>query len=186
MTARVNPGADEAARQLRAAIRALVRRFSISERADTACCGLTVAQAATLEALASDGPLRLGELGRRLGITPSTLTRNLARLEAAGLAERLPDERDARAGRVGLTAAGRRAAARLERQEQAFARQILETLPAERRAIAVSAIVELLGAVRQATESCCPGAFDHLMKDMPQAAACAGEERCGDGTGHCA
>jgi len=178
--------ADQTARRLRAAIRALVRRFSISERADTACCGLTVAQAATLEVLAFEGPLRLGELGRRLGIAPSTLTRNLARLEASGLAERQGDEADGRAGRVGLTSAGRRAAARIERQEQAFARQILETLPAERRAIAVAALVDLMGAVRQATEACCPGAFDHLMKDMPQVAACAGEERCGGGTGHCA
>jgi DNA-binding MarR family transcriptional regulator len=186
MTAPVDPGGDLAAQRLRAAIRALVRRFSISERADTACCGMTVAQAATVEALASEGPLRRGGLGRRLGIAPSTLTRNLARLEASGLAERLHDEADGRAGRVGLTAAGRRAAARLERQEQAFARQILGMLPEERRGAAVDALIELLGVVRQATETCCPGAFDHLMKDMPRAAACAGEERCGDGTGHCA
>lgn len=186
MAAREQIASDEAARRLRAAIHALVRRFSISERADSACCGLTVAQAAALEALASEGPLRLGELGRRLGIAPSTLTRNLARLLASGLAERLDDASDARAGRVGLTAAGRRAAARLERQEQAFARQVLGMLPEGRRGATVDALVELLGAVRQATEACCPGAFDHLMKDMPRASCCAGEEGCGDGTGNCA
>ena len=32
-------------------IATLVRRFSLSERADVSCCGVTVAQAATLEAL---------------------------------------------------------------------------------------------------------------------------------------
>jgi hypothetical protein len=39
------------AAQLRALVAALVRRFSLSERADVECCGLTVAQSATLEAL---------------------------------------------------------------------------------------------------------------------------------------
>ena len=60
------PPSDDLALRLTDAIRALVRRFSLAERADIACCGMTVAQAATLEALAGGG-LRLGELGRRLG-----------------------------------------------------------------------------------------------------------------------
>ena len=80
----VNTNEDAQARRLREAIRALVRRFSLAERADMSCCGMTVAQAATLEAL-SDGGLRLSDLGKRLGIAPSTLTRNLTRLEERGL-----------------------------------------------------------------------------------------------------
>jgi DNA-binding MarR family transcriptional regulator len=143
---------DPEAVRMRAAVRVLVRRFSLSERADTACCGLTVAQAATLEALAGE-PLRLGALGQRLGIAPSTLTRNLARLEEAGLVERESDPSDARAARG------------VERQEQAFAREVLDRLPAERRASALEALESLLAAVREATEACCPGAFDHLMKE---------------------
>src|SRR5512140_3702248 len=87
------------AAELRSVIAALVRRFSLSERADVLCCGLTVAQAATLEAL-RDGGVRLGPLARRLGITASTLTRNLARLEADGLVARDADPLDARAARV--------------------------------------------------------------------------------------
>ena len=43
-----------------------------------------MAQAATLETLRAEGAMRLGDLGRRLGIAPSTLTRNLARLEQSG------------------------------------------------------------------------------------------------------
>ena len=167
------PVADVAAAQsLLAAVRALVRRFSISERADVACCGVTVAQAATLEALRAEGPLRLGALGRQLGITPSTLTRNVDRLEHSGLVTRVPDPEDQRASRLSLTTAGRKAAAVLERQEEAFARGVLERLPAERRQAVMMAMGELLRAVREATEACCPGAFDHLMKDFPQAPAC--------------
>ena len=74
-----------AGRRLLRSVRALVRRFAVSERADVACCGMTVAQAATLETLLAEPRLRLGDLGRRLGISASTLSRNLARLEETGL-----------------------------------------------------------------------------------------------------
>lgn len=177
--------ATEQALRLRASVRALVRRFSVSERADVTCCGVTVAQAAALEALAAEGPVRLGDLGRRLGIAPSTLTRNLARLESAGLVARGPDEQDARSTRVGLTARGRKAARAVAVQEEGFARQVLARIPADRRALVVESLGDLLGAVRTATEGCCPGAFDHLMQGFADAgaAACAcgpsGDDACG-------
>jgi DNA-binding MarR family transcriptional regulator len=156
-----------AARRLVEGIQLLVRRFAIAERADVNCCGLTVAQSATLEALRAEGPLRLAALGRRLGITPSTLTRNLARLLDARLVTRDSDPEDSRAARVALTAAGRSAAAEVERREEAFARSILDRLPAERQEVVLEALSDLLLAVREATEGCCPGAFDHLLAGFP-------------------
>jgi DNA-binding MarR family transcriptional regulator len=166
------PRPENDAARLRAAIRALVRRFAVSERADVACCGVTVAQAAALEALGAEGPMRLGDLGRRLGIAPSTLTRNLARLEASGLVARDADPEDARSFRVALTAPGRRSARAVASQEEDFARQVLERIPEPRRAAVVESLGDLLAAVRDATEACCPGAFDHLMADFG-ACACA-------------
>jgi DNA-binding MarR family transcriptional regulator len=168
----MSPSATDA-RRLRDAIRALVRRFAISERADVACCGMTVAQAATLETLATEGPMRFGDLGARLGIAPSTLTRNLLRLEERGLVKRAADRADARAFRAALTPAGERAAADVLRQDEAFAASILSRLPAGSRHGTVDAVVNLLVAVRDATESCCPGAFDHLMGGIPRAGTAA-------------
>jgi DNA-binding MarR family transcriptional regulator len=143
------------------AVQALVRRFSLAERADVACCGMTVAQAATLEALA-DGALRLGELGRRLGIAPSTLSRNLDRLVEKDLVERGPDPDDRRALRAVLTDAGNEAAAAIRRQELDFARTILARLPDASAGTTVTALEDLLESIRSATQTCCPGAFDHL------------------------
>jgi DNA-binding MarR family transcriptional regulator len=171
-------GEDAAAGRLRAAIRGLVRRFGISERADVSCCGVTVAQAAALEALSGHGPMRLSDLGKRLGIAPSTLTRNLERLVEAGLVVRAADARDARSARVRLSAAGRRAASGVAAQEEGFARQVLERIPAERRAAVVESLAELLAAVRGATEECCPGAFDHLMEGFGAAASLCGPGDC--------
>lgn len=158
---------DDQAQELLLGLRGLVRRFSVAERADVACCGVTVAQAATLETLHREGALRLGSLGRRLGVTPSTLTRNVERLEAAELLRRTADPEDARSSRVSLTPKGRAAARDLERQEIAFARQVLEWLPEERREAVSSAFRDLLVAVREATETCCPGAYEHLMEELP-------------------
>lgn len=157
---------DEQARRLLEDIRVLVRRFALAERADVGCCGMTVAQAATLEALA-DEELRLGELGQRLGITPSTLTRNLARLEDRGLVERVPDPVDGRSQRVRLTSAGRDAANGVRRHEEAFAGSILDRLPPGTATETLLALDQLLAAIRAATETCCPGAYDHLMTDIP-------------------
>lgn len=159
------PPDNERAARLRSAIRALVRRFSVSERADVECCGLTVAQAATLEALQGNTGMRLSDLGRRLGISPSTLTRNLARLEAEGLVGRVPDLRDGRASQVTLTTTGKSAAEGVGKQGVDFAAEVLARLPAGERTGAVSALERLLEAVREATEDCCPGAFVHLMRD---------------------
>jgi DNA-binding MarR family transcriptional regulator len=153
--------------RLQTALKILVRRFAIGERADVACCGMTVAQAATLEILEGAGAMRLGALGERLGIAPSTLSRNLARLEERGLLRRTGDDGDARAKSVELTAAGRKAAAELRRQDRAFMAGILGRLPAGKRAQVVEALEDLVGAVREATSACCPGAFEHLMRIGP-------------------
>jgi DNA-binding MarR family transcriptional regulator len=150
------------ARRLNEAIRLLVRRFSLAERADVAYCGMTVAQAATLQAL-EDGPLRLGELGRRLGIAPSTLSRNLDRLVQRGLVDRGPDPDDRRALRAQLTVSGRRAVREVRRHEADFASDILGRLP--QPTATLDAVDELLAAIRDATERCCPGAYDHLFTD---------------------
>jgi len=156
---------DTQATRLREVIRALVRRFSLAERADMSCCDMTVAQAATLEALA-DGGMRLRDLGTRLGIAPSTLTRNLARLEERGLIRKEPDTVDGRAQRVVLTAAGMRAAQEVKGHEENFARSVLDRLPGGSTAGTMTALENLLLAVRGATEACCPGAYDHLFSSL--------------------
>ena len=152
---------DTQARRLQEAIRALVRRFSVAERADMSCCGMTVAQAATLQALI-DGDLRLSDLGKRLGIAPSTLTRNLARLEERGLIRKEPDPIDGRAQLVALTDAGRNVAGNVGRQEELFARSVLDRLPPGSESDALRTLENLMTAVRSASEACCPGAYDHL------------------------
>jgi DNA-binding MarR family transcriptional regulator len=150
---------SEEARLLLRALRALIRSQLISERADTSCCGMTVAGAAAIEVLHLEGPLRLGALSQRLGIAPSTLTRNVERIEERGLVERVPDPEDGRALRMRLTASGRRAARRFERQNERFVELLLEGLPAARRRRVVEGLLDLLEGMDRIAGARCPAQF---------------------------
>jgi DNA-binding MarR family transcriptional regulator len=120
--------------------------------------------------------MRLGALGRRLGISPSTLTRNLLRLEDRGLVERVPDPHDARAVVARLTPDGRESAAAVAGHELRFAESIIGELNPARRSAVVESLLELVAAIRRATETCCPGAYDHLWDDGGKRACCPAKE----------
>jgi DNA-binding MarR family transcriptional regulator len=69
---------------------------------------LTFARYQVLGMLRWTGPMTLGSVGRRLWITPGTVTNAIDRLEAAGLCRRLSHPTDARATLVEITPKGRR------------------------------------------------------------------------------
>ncbi len=70
--------------------------------------GLTFARYQVLGMLRWAGPLTLGSVGRRLWITPATVTSAIDRLEAADLSRRTSHPTDARATLVEITPKGSR------------------------------------------------------------------------------
>lgn len=89
---------------LYAATRAVTRRYA-DVLADV---GLTYPQYLVMLALWTDGPLSVGDLGRRLRLDSGTLTPLVKRLEAAGRVERRRDPHDERRVVVTPTAEGER------------------------------------------------------------------------------
>ena len=77
---------------LYAATRAVTRRYTEA----LADVGLTYPQYLVMLALWTDGPLSVGDLGRRLRLDSGTLTPLLKRLEASGRVERHRDPHDER------------------------------------------------------------------------------------------
>lgn len=77
--------------------------------------GIGMTEAAALSHLRTQGSLSARELADLIGLTPSTVTSLLGRLEAADLAERAPHPTDRRQIVVTLTAEGN---ARLDRSDQ--------------------------------------------------------------------
>jgi DNA-binding MarR family transcriptional regulator len=89
--------------------------------------GLSLTSAATLATLERGGPRRLTALAAREGVTQPAMTQLVARLQDAGLIDRVPDTADGRVVYVRITAEGRamlarRRAVRAERVAALLAR----------------------------------------------------------------
>jgi DNA-binding MarR family transcriptional regulator len=69
--------------------------------------GLSPSQWSALATVEGHGPLRIGDLAEREGVTAPTATRVVASLEEAGLLSRASDPADRRTSYVALTAAAR-------------------------------------------------------------------------------
>ena len=74
--------------------------------------GLSLTSAATLATLERGGPRRLTALAAREGVTQPAMTQLVARLQDAGLVDRVPDAADGRVVYVRITAEGRAMLAR--------------------------------------------------------------------------
>ena len=92
------------------------------------------------------GPLTVGELAERLGITQQGASKALLDLERRGLVTRTPDPRDARIRRVSLTADALAAVHAARGSRETFAALVETTLGPRRAATFRRALVELLAA----------------------------------------
>jgi DNA-binding MarR family transcriptional regulator len=101
--------------------------------------GLSLTAAATLATLERSGPRRLTALAAREGVTQPAMTQLVARLQDAGLVDRVPDPTDGRVVYVRITAEGQallagRRAVRAERVAALLAR----LSPGEQAALAAA------------------------------------------------
>jgi DNA-binding MarR family transcriptional regulator len=98
---------------------------------------------------------RLRDLAQASGVTASAMTRNIQRLEARGLVERVrgsqPDKREAM---VRITGAGRCLRQQLDQLMLARAESLWHAMPASTRRTTVQALRVLNDAF--ATAGCCP------------------------------
>jgi len=94
---------------------------------------LTPTQMHALSWLGNDGPVQVGVLALRVGITRKTITGVVDRLESMGLVERTRDVEDRRAVVVRLTEEGSRVFARIDRGLDESLRRVLDLMSPEDR-----------------------------------------------------
>jgi DNA-binding MarR family transcriptional regulator len=90
--------------------------------------GLKSSQLSLLVAVAKAGPVRRIDLGKRLHLDPSTLTRNLKVMLKQGWIDEKPDEEDQRSARLKITPKGRKLLENIApawKRAQSRARQML-------------------------------------------------------------
>ncbi|MSO86035.1 MAG: MarR family transcriptional regulator [Acidimicrobiia bacterium] len=101
--------------------------------------GLTPSQLSALAAVHNNGPLTLGALADYERVAPPTITKCVAKLEAAGLLERTTDGTDRRIHRVSTTKSGDALIAETRRRKTTWLTQRLEALdPTERSRLAAA------------------------------------------------
>lgn len=98
---------------------------------------LDIGQQDALEVIMALGEARMGDVAAALRVDPSTATRAVARLEAAGLVERRRGDRDARAVVVAPTAAGTQAYEAIRRAAREALTELFARFdPSEQRLLA--------------------------------------------------
>ncbi|GAA1081450.1 MarR family transcriptional regulator [Tsukamurella strandjordii] len=117
-------------------------RFARTLRGRRPDAGVTLAQLATLNALAEDGPLTPGQLADRERVTPPTISRVIASLYDLELVDRGPHPTDGRQVIVSINDAGRQIINDENSARRAWLHQQLRSLTDhERDALAEAATI---------------------------------------------
>ncbi len=105
--------------------------------------GLTLPQMHTIEILGAHGPMRMKELAEKMGVTTGTLTVQVDRLEARGLARRVPHERDRRSWLVELSDKGMSYFKEHDSLHERLTAEITDALTDEERAVFLGALEKM-------------------------------------------
>jgi len=119
---------EQDAAALHAAVSDLVRVYQFRDRDRICCHDISVTQCYALEAVAEQGPLRLGALAERMLLDKSTTSRVGATLVRKGYLSQSADAADARATAIEVTKAGRQLYARITRDLVAQQHEVLQDL----------------------------------------------------------
>ena len=130
-------------------LRQLMRRVAAHYDAEVGKTGLKGTQYSLLSYVAKLGPIRPGDLAREMGIGPSTLTRNLRPLMAAGWVAQGAGE-DQRSRLVTVTDAGREKRQEAQRRWRVAQEGINQALGARRVVELHQLIDECLGRLAPA------------------------------------
>ncbi|MCA3217264.1 MAG: winged helix-turn-helix transcriptional regulator [Burkholderiales bacterium] len=143
-------------------LREVTRLYARAQRAAADCCGTSPTQCQVITELGRTGPISMVELGRRLCLEKSWISRAIEGLVDDGLVTKAINPADSRSWLVSLSAAGRRRLKALDEQIEGHARRVLAHVPASQRTVVQQSLMLLLAALRQdagldATEgaACC-------------------------------
>jgi len=139
----------------RGLLREVARMYTRAQRVVADCCRTTSTQCHLLTELARSGPLPLSELGTRVSLEKSWVSRAVEAMVERGLVTKEPNPSDARSWLVTLTGEGVRTVDDLNRTLDAHSEQLLGSLTARERAAVESSLLLLMQALREDTAANC-------------------------------
>ena len=136
-------------------LREVARLYTRAQRVVADCCSATNTQCHLLTELLRGGPLPLTELGSRLLLEKSWISRAVDAMVERGLARKEPNPADARSWLVTLTKEGERTALELNRTLDTHAEELLAALSERERAGVQHALALLMNALQADTAANC-------------------------------
>jgi DNA-binding MarR family transcriptional regulator len=139
-------------------LREVARLYTRAQRTVADCCRTSTTQCHLLVELGRSGPVPLNELGARLSLEKSWVSRAVDGLVDRGWATKEPNPLDARSWLVTLTADGEERVHELNATLDNHAARVLEHLSPRDRATVEKSLLLLLKALREDVDiaSCCP------------------------------
>lgn len=134
------------ARELQAAVAALVRVYQFRDRDRICCYDVSVTQCYALETLVEHGAMRQGELAQRLFLDKGVTSRVVATLIKKGYVEQASDPSDGRAVMLRATRSGRGLCAKIDSELVGQQEQLLGDLAPDVRAAVINVIRRLAHA----------------------------------------
>ena len=136
-------------------LREVARLYTRAQRVVADCCKTTNTQCHLLGELGRAGPLPLSELGSRVMLEKSWVSRAVETMAERGLVTKEPNPADARSWLVTLTAEGERTVKELDRTLDEHAVHLLGSLTARERADVERSLLLLMKALREDTAANC-------------------------------
>lgn len=136
-------------------LREVARLYTRAQRVVADCCRTTSTQCHLLTELGRSGPLPLSELGSRVMLEKSWVSRAVDAMVERGLVTKEPNPSDARSWLVTLTVDGEATVRSLNRTLDEHAEQLLGSLTPRERAAVESSLLLLMKALRDDTAATC-------------------------------
>ncbi|MBI2870472.1 MAG: MarR family transcriptional regulator [Candidatus Omnitrophica bacterium] len=143
---------DEIVRNVGDTITDLVRTYYRLGRDKRSSLKVTNSQAQTLLSFAAQEKLTMNQLSQRMGLSTSTMTRNIDNLAQRGLVERVRDATDRRLVFVRPTARGRELVEDIIQSQRAHFAQVMNSIPVDRRGEIQSSLEILLKSMEDALQ----------------------------------
>ena len=137
--------------RLRESIRILERKLGLLSDSEMCCCNVTLAQCHAIVEIGRAGGISLAELAGLLNLDSSTMSRTVNNLHNSGYVIRELDLRDRRYVTIELTDSGKAVFKEIESGMERKFSDILERIPADKRA----QVLESLELLNGAFQDCC-------------------------------
>jgi DNA-binding MarR family transcriptional regulator len=129
--------------------------YTRAQRVVADCCRTTSTQCHLLTELARSGPLPLSELGNRVCLEKSWVSRAVDAMVERGVVTKEPNPSDARSWLVTLTDDGERTVRELNQTLDTHAEQLLASLSERERSAVEHSLLLLMKALREDTAANC-------------------------------